>query len=168
MNISPAALRRLQVLYGQFEAHTLDVDRGREARLAWASAQCGRTVATFSDLNEIEGKRLIDTLQGILGVKAPSKTPRRRMSRRAAENAGTSGRRDQKHGDIVMASAVDLQRIQDDLTRLGWDQARLEAFLRSSRSPLKGRQQILTLADSNKVHWALKHINPRGKEQLAS
>jgi cytochrome c2 len=66
-----------------------------------------------------------------------------------------------------MASGADLERIQADLTRLGWDQARLEAFLRSPKSPTRGRTAIRTLADANKVHWALKHLSPR-KEQLAA
>jgi hypothetical protein len=167
MNITAPALKRLQVLYSQFERHTLNVDSGRDARLAWASQQTGRAIASFSQLTVEEGIRLIDGLQRAIGNKVPSKTPRRRMGRQAAEKAGTEGRRDQIHAETTMASAVDLERIHADLTRLGWDQARLEAFLRSSRSPLKGRQVVRTLSDANKLHWALKHI-PAHKEQLAA
>ena len=167
MNITPQQIKRLQVLYGQYEAHTLDVDRGRAARLTWASERCGRPIASFKDLTLDEGGKLIDTIQGVLHTKAPNQTPRKRMSRRDALNAGTAGRRDQATDDTVMVSASDLAAIQNHLTRLGWDQARLESFLTGPRSPLKGRAQIRTLADANKVRWALKRI-PAGKEQLAA
>jgi hypothetical protein len=167
MNINPAQLRRLQTLYGQYEAHTLDVDRGRDARLAWASAQTGRSIASFKDLTLDEAKRLTDSLQGILGVKAPSKSPRKRMSRRDAENAGTAGRRDQKHAEVVIVGAADIARIDRELQRLGWNQAGLDHFLAGARSPLRGRTQIRAQADGNKVYWALKHI-PARKEPLAS
>jgi hypothetical protein len=66
-----------------------------------------------------------------------------------------------------MASIADLARIGEQMTRLSWDRARLEAFLRSLRGPLKGRTEIRTLGDANKVYWALKHI-PARKEQLAA
>lgn len=167
MNISKPALRRLQVLYGQYEAHSLDCTPGREGRLAWASQQTGRAIASFSELTVDEGIRLIDGLQRAVGHKVPSKTPRRRLSRVAAEKAGTEGRHDQIHAETTMASAADIERIQDDLARLGWNQSRLEAFLRSPKSPTHGRVTIHTLADANKLHWALKHLHPR-KDQLAA
>jgi hypothetical protein len=170
MNITPEALKRLQVLYRQYEAHSLDVgDASREARLTWAGSQIGRAIASFSDLTVEEGIRLIDGLQRAIGRKMPSKTPRRRMSKTAAQKAGTEGRGDQIHAEATMVSADDLTRIQTQLTRLGWDQQRLERFLLSTRSPLKGRTQIRTLGDTNKVYWALKHIpaarTPQTKEQ---
>lgn len=167
MNINRAQLVRLQTLYSQFERHTLDSAPGRNARLEWASQQCGRAIASFSDLTVEEGRRLIDTLQGILGVKAPNQSPRRRMQRKSAEKAGTEGRRDQKHAETTMVSPEDLARLQKDLDRLGWDEFRLKRFLESPRSPLRGRTTILTLSDANKVHWALKHI-PVQKERLAA
>jgi hypothetical protein len=167
MNITAPALKRLQVLYRQYEAHSLDVGAAREDRLAWAGARIGRRIDSFKLLTIEEGIQLIDGLQRALNTKVPSKTPRRRMGRQAAEKAGTEGRRDQIHAETTMASGADLERIQADLTRLGWDQARLEAFLRSPKSPTRGRTAIRTLADANKVHWALKHLSPR-KEQLAA
>jgi hypothetical protein len=168
MNITPPQLRRLQVLYGQFEAHTLDVDRGRGARLNWASQRLGRVVDSFSNISIDEGRKLIDTLQGVMNVKAPSKTPRKRMQRKQAEKAGTEGRRDQIHNETTLASAEDFAAIQNHLARLGWDQSRLDKFLLSSRSPLKGRTQIRTLGDANKVRWALKHIAPQSNGEGSS
>jgi hypothetical protein len=167
MNISKPALRRLQVLYGQYEAHSLDCGPRREGRLAWASQQTGRTITSFSNLTVEEGIRLIDGLQRAVGHKVPSKTPRRRMGRTQAEKAGTEGRRDQIHDETTMVSPADLERIRKQLDRLGWDQAGLEHFLRSPKSPTQGRVQILTLRDANRVYWGLKRIKPR-KEQLAS
>lgn len=170
MNITAPALKRLQVLYRQFEAHSLDAPGpAREDRLAWASKIVRRPIASFSDLTVEEGIRLIGGLQNSLGTNMPSKTPRRRrMNRHEAQKAGTEGRRDQIHAEATMASAADLERIQKQLARLGWDTARLEAFLRSSSSPLKGREQIRTLGDANKLYWALKHIPARKEQPLAS
>lgn len=169
MNISAPALRRLQVLYSQYERHSLDAPgKSREDRLRWAAERVGHPVASFRDLSADEGRALIDTLQGLLNVKAPSRTPRRRMARKAAEKAGTEGRRDQKHNETTLASADDLARIQQELTRLEWDQFRLDRFLLSSRSPLKGRTRINTLGDANKVYWALKHIPARKEQPIAS
>jgi hypothetical protein len=167
MSITPQQLQRLQVLYGQYERRSLDSPgKSREARIGWASDRCGRKIASFKELTLEEGRKLIDTLQGVLSTKAPNQSPRKRLSRRDALNAGTAGRRDQATNDIVLISAADLNRIQSQLTRLSWDQAQLERFLLGTQSPLKGRTQIRTLADANKVYWALKHI-PR-KEQLAA
>jgi hypothetical protein len=170
MNITAPALKRLQVLYSQYEAHSLDAPgSAREDRLAWASAQAGRVIASFKDLTVEEGIRLIDGLQRTIGRKMPSKTPRRRrMSRIAAEKAGTEGRRDQIHAESTIVGPSDLERIQAQLTRLGWDQSRLERFLLSTRSPLKGRTQVRTLGDANKIYWALKHIPARKEQPLAS
>jgi hypothetical protein len=169
MNISAPALRRLQVLYGQYERHSLDAPgKSREERLRWASERCGRPIASFSTLAPEEGRKLIDTLQGLLRVKAPSKTPRKRMARKDAEKAGTEGRRDQIHTETTLVSSGDLARIGEQLTRLGWNQAGLDRFLLGSRNPLKGRTQILTLGDANKVYWALKHIPARKDQPAAS
>jgi hypothetical protein len=138
MKISPKAITRLQVLYRQFEAHSLDAPGpAREARLVWAAERIRRPIASFSDLTVEEGITLIDGLQRALGAKAPSKTPRRRrMTRHEAQKAGTEGRRDQLHAETTMVGAEDTARIQAQLTRLGWDEHRLKGFLLSSRSPL--------------------------------
>lgn len=168
MNITAPALRRLQVLYGQFERHSLDItSSSREERIAWASARIGRKIASFKDLTIEEGILLIDGLQRTLQVKAPSQTPRKRMDRKSAEKAGTEGRHDQIHAETTIVCAADFKRIQRHLTRLGWDEAGLHRFLLGSNNPLKGRTEILTLGDANKVYWALKRI-PARKEQLAS
>lgn len=164
MNITPPQLRRLQVLYKQYEAHSLDTGSSREDRLTWASARIGRSIASFSDLDLDEARKLIDGLQAALGVRLPSKTPRRRMTRREGEKAGTEGRHDQIHEETTLAGDKDIRRIQREMDRLGWDQARLEAFLASPRGPNGRRTQIRTLGEANRVYWALKrmgHISDR-------
>lgn len=158
MNITTPQLRRLQVLYKQYEAHSLDTGTTREDRLTWASARIGRTIASFSDLDLEEGKKLIDGLQNALGVKLPSKTPRRRQTRRDGEKAGTEGRHDQIHDEVTLVGDKDIRRIQGEMDRLGWDQARLDAFLASPRGPNARRTTILTLGDANRVYWALKRM----------
>lgn len=153
--ISPNQLKRLQVLYGQFARHT-DQDAGREARMKWASDMTQRAIASFKDLTIDEARRMIDTLQGQLGVKAPAK-PRRRLDREDARRAGTDGRRGADNAQPQMVSADDLAVIEDFYSRLGWNRAQFDAWLSSARSPLKrARPTITTLADANRVRWALK------------
>ena len=76
--ITTPQLRRLQTLYSQFERHTLDaLGPGRTSRLEWATQACGRRIDSFKDITLVEGKRLIEQLQGVLNVKAPNISPRR-------------------------------------------------------------------------------------------
>jgi hypothetical protein len=160
-SISPAQLKRLQVLYGQLVRHT-DQEAGREARLAWASDLTGRAIGSFSQITQAEAVRLIDTLQGQLGVRTPSR-PRRRLRRADAHKAGTEGRRGNTANQATLAGARDLERIRYALGLLGWDQARFEGWLRSPLSPLSGKAspEIRTLYDANRVWWALKGMARR-------
>jgi len=165
--ITPAQLRRLQTLYSQFERHTLDAPgTGRTSRLQWASEAVGREVLSFSKLDRVEAKRLIERLQGVLNVKAPNKSPRR-QSRKHGQKLGTEGRRDQIHNETTLAGPAEFALIKRDLDRLGWDQARLDRLLQSPRSPLKGATRITTLAQANKLHWALKNFKPDHERQTA-
>jgi hypothetical protein len=95
--ITKNLLRRLQTLYGQLARH-------------WASEQTGRAIASFSDLTFEESKTLIDGLQGQLGVRAPLRK-RRRLSRDAAQRAGTEGRRGNTSNDVTMAGPAEFARI---------------------------------------------------------
>lgn len=167
MNITAPQLRRLQVLYGQFCRHSLDTGTSREERLAFASARIGRKITSYSDLTIDEGKQLIDGLQRALGVALPSKTPRRRMSRHQGEKAGTEGRHDQIHSEVTLAGDQDIRRIQREMTRLGWDQQRLDAFLASPSGPNGRSTAIRTLGEANRVYWALKRMGHR-EERRAS
>lgn len=164
--ISKQMMVRLQVLYSQLAAHT-DQGNDRAARIAWASEMVGRPVTSFKDVTQSEAVRLVDTLQAQLGVKAPTR-PRRRLSRDAALKAGTEGRRDNTSNEVTMASAADIARIQYVMGLIGWSQAQLDAFLRSTKSPLSNKSSgaIRTLKDANRVYWALKGIaTAQGKWQ---
>jgi hypothetical protein len=164
--ISKGQLRRLQTLYGQLARHTQE-GSDRAARIAWAEQLVGRLIASFSDLTAAEARRLIDTVQGQLGVNAPQQRRRRgrpRLDRDAAHRAGTEGRRDDDSKQITMAGPAEFARIQYALEQLGWNQAQLDAWLRSPRSPLKkSSPKIHTLGDANRVWWALKRMLDRMK-----
>ena len=161
--VTKAQLPRLQILYGQFARHSIGMGLSREARIAWASEQLGRAVASFSELTKAEATRLIDTLQGGLGI-APSKPKRR--PRRNDQAAGTEGRKRTLNNVSTMATAEDVERIQNALTRLGWSQAQYEGWMRSPRSPLARKVggtrvgpsdiALRTRYETNRVWWALK------------
>lgn len=155
--ITAPQLKRLQVLYAQYERSSLDADCGRQGRLEWASERLGRTIASFKDISLDEAVKMIDGLQRALGVALPQK-PRRRPSRRDAQKAGTEGRHDQIHAESTIVGDKDIRRIQREMDRLGWDQHRLEAFLASPRGPNQRRTAIRTMGDANRVYWALKRM----------
>jgi len=161
--ISTTQMRRLQTLYGQLAAHAIE-NNDRASRIRWASDQVGRAIASFKDLTADEAHRLIDGLQGQLGVKTPAQ-PRRRLSRDAARRAGIDGRRDDQEfaQQPQIVSADDLAAIEEYYTRLGWTRDQFDAWLGSSHSPLKGRARpvIATSKDANRVRWALKGMLKR-------
>ena len=170
-HITVEQMKLLQTVYGLYARATMDsatfplptAQQAKESRLAWASERTGRTIQSFSELSFSEAQLLIDFIQNALGVKAPAKK-KQRLGRRAAQQAGTAGRRDaETTNETIMASPADLARIAHVLSLLGWEQALLEAFLRSPRTPLRGRANpcIRTLADANRVWWALKRMAVR-------
>lgn len=158
MNITRAQLGRLQTLYSQLARRDNSLDTSREARLEWASQLCQRKVASFKALTMSEARHLIDSAQGVLGVRVP---PHKRPANfHDARRAGLDGRHDGQEfaNQPQIASAADLATIQSYYTRLGWDRTRFDAWLHSDRSPLRGKAdaQIRTAADANRVRWALK------------
>jgi hypothetical protein len=160
MQITQRQLGRLQTLYGQFARHEIGVDAAsRDERIAWASARLRKPLSSFKDLTFEDAGWLIDQLQTHLGVKAPAK-PHNRLDRDQARRAGLDGRKDGQEFASApqMASAADLATIEDYYSRLGWGRAQFDAWLRSPRSPLKHKAAptIATLADANRVRWALK------------
>jgi hypothetical protein len=159
MPLNKAQLARLQTLYGQLARHQIGIGTGRADRLAWAAESLHKPVRSFSDLSGADAGFLIDVIQTTLGVKAPA-APRKRVDRDQARRAGLDGRADSKEysGAPQLASAGDLKVIDDYYTRLGWDRFRFDSWLRSSRSPLKHKSAptIVTVADANRVRWALK------------
>ncbi len=164
--LSSGQLTALQSLYAKWQAHAVQ-DRGdpRAARLAWASENAGRTVTSFKELTADEARRLIDVLKVSMGQKLTREAnPWRRIEeRRAAREAGTAGRKNVRAGVIQLASPDDLARVAEAVGRLGWTEERFQEWLRSSRSPLHsaGAPLIRTVADANRVWWALKAMLAR-------
>jgi hypothetical protein len=157
MQITKRQIGRLQVLYSQLSRHSIGVGYSREERLAWVSERLHRKVASFSDLTADDAGFLIDDIQQTLGVKAPLK---KRPNRDQARRAGLDGR---KQGNEFAAapqlvSADDLATIQNYYQRLGWGRLQFDAWMHSTRSPLKHKSapSIATVADANRVRWALK------------
>lgn len=171
--ITDAQLKRLQVLWGQYARRDM-AKYSRADRLIWASEQAKRTVLSFKDLTLSEASDLINLLQAELGIKetSPAVRPRRfrsRMKDRAqAHAAGTEGRRGSRD-KFTVATAEDLAMIDAQLSEMDWTRARLDAFLQSPSSPLRGRSnpQLRTMGDINRVLWALKGIAARQAKQGA-
>ena len=59
-----------------------------------------------------------------------------------------------------LASTLDLQTIESYYARLSWSRAQFDGWLRSPRSPLgkKSSPEIRTVAQANRVRWALKKM----------
>jgi hypothetical protein len=164
--ISSGQLKRLQTLYGQLSAHTFE-PATREARIAWASKLIERPIASFKDLTAAEAKRLIDTIQGQLGIpetQLPKRRRAKRLDRDAAQKAGTEGRKGFESNQDTMAGDAEWARIRYALDKLGWSRQQLDGWLRSPHSPLsKSNPRIVTLGDANRVWWALKRMIDRNK-----
>ncbi len=150
--ISPGRLRALQTLYGIYAARSLDVTGGdaRAERLAWASRNVGRRIASFRDLSDREAGQLVDLLKTALGQEVTP--PRRRRSprprsRQGAEACGMEGRRDSARPPSMATPEV-VAPIEDLWRRLGWTRERFEAWLASPSSPIGqgGNPALLTLA----------------------
>lgn len=159
--ISCDQIKALQTLCGQWQRHTLDgTDDPRAARLAWATENTGRSIASFSDLTRDEARHLIDVLKAALGQPTglPPDPWRRVYSRDRAQAAGTAGRHGEASPVIQMASPDDLARVDELVRRLEWTSEQFEAWLKSPRSPLGpgARNSIQTAAQANRIYWALK------------
>jgi hypothetical protein len=160
-NISRAQVRVLQSLWSAYARHSLDAGDGdpRAARLAWGSALVGRELASFRDLHADEAARLIELLKQALGqeVKPHWRRPRDRESARAA---GRHGRKGVPIEIPVLAAPEDVARVHELRERVGMSLEGFEAWLRSRSSPLGrfGDATLRTVADCNKVLWALKAL----------
>ena len=165
MRISKRQLGRLQTLYAAFARREIGMSDSREERLSWASSRLQRPVTSFSALTSSDANFLIDGLQEALGILAstrPRPHPYSRLDRDQARRAGIDGRSDGQEFAAApqLASAADLEVIESYYHRLDWSRDQFDAWLRSPRSPLKHKAAptIATLADANRVRWALKQM----------
>jgi len=151
-SISKRQLIRLHVLWGLFCAQARLDARNREARLGWIGGAVGRSLGSCSELTKAEAKVAIDAMEKHLPGEA---VQHRRPSKRLAQAYGTAGRKGNKEAEIRLIDADTWRLVDTLLGRLGWDRERLDRFLRSYKSPVPGGQ-LRTLAQANKVIWALK------------
>jgi hypothetical protein len=159
--ISGKQMKRLQTLWGLFcRQANLDA-KDRQVRLAWVGGAVGRQILSCGELTATEAKTAIEAVQKHLPAELLRRT---RPSRWAAHAYGTAGRRGaDKSAEVRMADAGTLQLLANLCTALGWSRERLDAFLRSSKSPVRGGT-VRTLADANRVIWVLKRFLARQKK----
>ncbi len=176
MTISPKLSKgQLQALHSLFHLYAprfLDASTGgagsndaaRSARLAWASGIVGRELSSFSELQPDEAGQLIERMKLALGQEInPPKRSRQRPGRDLALAYGTSGRRSsESSNEIRLVDAPTLELLDRLRGELGWTRERLDAFLHSKRSPVRSGA-IRTLAEANRVVWAMRRMLRRGK-----
>ncbi len=173
MTISPKLSKgQLQALHSLFHLYAprfLNAANGagikaRNARLAWASGIVGRELSSFSELQPDEAGQLIEAMKLALGQEInPAKRPRsRRPGRDLAHAYGTAGRRSESSNEIRLVDAPTLELLDRLRQQLGWTSERLDAFLHSKHSPVRSGR-IATLAEANRVAWAMRRMLRRGK-----
>jgi hypothetical protein len=164
--LSPSQLTALHSLYYLYAPRFLDaVDSGagsndaRGARLAWASGTVGRELSSFNEIHFDEAAQLIETMKKALGqeINPAKRTRQRRPGRDLAHGYGTAGRRNESSNQIQMVDAPTLELLDRLREQLGWTRERLDAFLHSSKSPVRSGA-IRTLAEANRIIWALKRM----------
>ncbi len=167
--ISRRQLRALQTLFGLYARRSIEAAAdARTVRLEWASKSLGRAIASFSELRGGEAAQLISTLKQSLGQES-RRAPRRRPGREAALAAGTHGRKNRRVDVEMMATRKDIEAVDEMRQRLGMTQEDFESWLKSSSSPIGGRAvpALRTVADCNRVRWALKAMLKRRGEAAA-
>jgi len=85
---------------------------------------------------------------------------RRPRDRASARAAGRHGRKGVPVEIPVLAAPEDIARVHELRKRVGMDVEGFEGWLRSRSSPLGrfGDATLRTVADCNKVYWALKSM----------
>ncbi len=152
--ITGKQLKRLQTLWGIFCRQANRDAKDREARLQWAAGAIGRAVVSFRELSLGEANIVIDAIQNLLPQEL---LKRKRPSRRLAQAYGTAGRRGQEQKEVQLVDAPTMELLYRLLGQLGWTRERLDAFLHSSKSPVRSGV-IRTMAEANRVIWALKRM----------
>jgi hypothetical protein len=158
--ITGKQMKRLQTLWGMFARHASLDAKDREARLGWVAGAIGRQISSFNELRADEAKTAIDAVQKHLPAEL-LKT--RRPWQRTAHAYGTAGRLSaHKSAEVRMADAETWRLLDVLLGKLGWTRERLDAFVRSSKSPVSSHA-IRTLAEANRVIWVLKSMLRRAE-----
>ena len=167
--ISPGQLKRLQTLWGKLWPMMREIDAykgldSRSARLAWVAVQVCRSVESCKALTRAEAMRVLEQMQRLLPATEVTRRPPGRDQARAY---GTAGRKRAAGNEVRLPDASTFALLEKLTTALGWDRTRLDLFLASPKSPLRGRV-IRTLADANRVIWALKGMLRRAASRTDS
>jgi hypothetical protein len=169
--ITARQMKRLQTLWGMVckqvgaGAPPFPAASAREARLAWVGGKIGREIGSFKDLTLEEAKRAIQEMQKLLPPSA-LRASARRPGRRTARAYGTAGRKGFESSELRLVDARTWALIDRLLGELGWTRERLDAFIRSAKSPTRGRL-VKTLDDANRVIWTLKGMLRRAETATA-
>jgi hypothetical protein len=160
--LSGKQMKRLQTLWGLFARQSNLDGKDREARLGWVAGTIGRQVASFKELTAAEAATAIEAVQKHLPPELLLARKRARPSRRTAQAYGTAGRKGRRDTEVRMADAETWRLLEVLLAKLRWTRERLDAFLRSSKSPVRSGM-IRTLGEANRVVWILKAMLRRAE-----
>lgn len=152
--INAKQMKRLQTLWRLFCRQSKLDGEDRAARIDWIAGAVGRQISSCRELSAGEADIAINAIQKLLPQEL---VRRKRPARRVAHAYGTAGRRGQDGREVQLVDAPTLELIDRLLGQLGWTRERLDLFLRSSRSPVRSGA-IRTLAEGNRVMWALKRM----------
>jgi hypothetical protein len=153
--ISGKQMKRLQTLWGLFCRESKLDGKDREARLGWVAGTIGRQIGSFRELTAAEA---------VQKHLPPELLRRKRPSRATAQAYGRAGRKGQGDTEVRLADAETWHLLEVLLGKLGWTRERLDAFLRSSKSPVRSGM-IRTLAEANRVIWVLKSMLRRAETE---
>ena len=135
-------------------------------------AEAAKLGLSHQDLSEMAGQRygvasmaalddgqLRDLFLDLTGRVFHPKHPGM-QNRQRRKAAGTAGRKDASNKVVEMAATVDVEMVYQLGYALGWTQQTIKTFIRRQ---LRGRDQLRTMADVNKVLWGLRAIAKRKK-----
>lgn len=148
--ITKLQLRCLQTLWSvkMRAAGISSADDSRDMRHQYIEVATAGRAKSATELSFPDARRVIDMLsreqQGLQIDNAE-----------VAQAAGTHGRRGFQSAHEVMVGEPQVRLLRQVQLRLGWDYARLDAFI--ERQLGQGRE-IRTMADFNRVYWGLKRI----------
>ncbi len=150
--ISRPKLKRLHTLWGMFCRRAQIDPQDRAARLGWLTGAVGRPVQSSKELTRAEADLALSAIQAYL---PPEMVRHTRPSRERARAYGTAGRKNTQGGKTIDLIDKPTWKLLEELMHvLGWDRARLDAFVVSQHGP----KRLVTMGDANKVIWAFKQM----------
>lgn len=159
--MTPAQLRRLQLLWHRWmRGAGLSEDRDRRLRHAYIEIVTrGRARAT----NELTAT---DAAQVIRRLERATKKKRQRAAA-CAYVLGTAGRQGYDEHPEVAATPAAFRLLDQHAAALGMTRERLDHFIAAHYSGvgLRGRADLRTMADLNRVLWGLKALLRRRPAQ---